>query len=181
QVITIEQEMQTINRDAKCCQKICSALLERVDFTKTAMESLERNPSCYKERFEKQDYFDNWVKLINKLENIKKFAKENTQLHWFKKYVNASEIKNNFVKHIKEFEDICKALDFNTAMYNSKQKEMEAQDVADDIEHLKKTVAELKSSVDQINSKFPGSNVGEKPSVPQIDPEKLSESQLSYN
>ncbi|CAG8741990.1 24696_t:CDS:2, partial [Dentiscutata erythropus] len=173
------EEMLVIYENAKCAQKICSALLERVEYSKTAMESLKRNQHCYEEYFKKQDYYNNWVKFINILEDIKKFAKEVTQLPWYKKYTNGIEIKNKFEKLIKEFEEICEAINFKRTMYNAEKKEMEAKDVTDDLELLKKTVATLKSDIERINSQLPSGNTSEKPSVPRIDPNELKE--LSYS
>ncbi|CAG8607915.1 41972_t:CDS:2 [Gigaspora margarita] len=134
--------MLEIYKNAKCAQKICLQLLEHVEFSKATMESLKRNQHFYKGYFKKPDYYRNWVIFIKILESIKKFAKEVTQLPWYKK-LNAMYYKNKYEKLIKEFEEICNALKFNITTYNTRKKEMEAQDI-DDLKLVKKSSVDLK-------------------------------------
>ncbi|CAG8466706.1 6932_t:CDS:2, partial [Dentiscutata erythropus] len=142
-VTEIANQMQIIQENAKCYNKTCLALLDRIDITQTAVKCLQRNRRTYN-LYRKQDYYDNWVRLINVLENIKKFAEEITQMSCFQVYKNnLDEIKIHYDKNIEQLESVCKDLSLNSVIYDITQKENEIQDVIDDIDLAKKFQSEL--------------------------------------
>ncbi|CAG8479503.1 20802_t:CDS:2 [Cetraspora pellucida] len=114
-VTNILTQMLSIYENAKCNEKICMALLDRVEIAQTA--------------------------------NIRKFSKEVTQLDYFQKFINANAVKDAFKKNIKEFEEVCRDLNLTMAMYNAEQREMEAKNVAEDLEFLKKSMNEMKDEI----------------------------------
>ncbi|CAG8614518.1 10369_t:CDS:2, partial [Scutellospora calospora] len=146
-VTTIVHQLSTIYENAKCNQKICLALVERVEIAQFAVKSLQRQKQANEERFRNQSYYNAWVRFVNVLENIKKFAKEITQLSYFQKFINANAIKDAFEKNIKEFEEVCSDLHFTIAMYDVERREQEAKNVAEDIDLLNKSVDEVKSDL----------------------------------
>ncbi|KAF0426246.1 kinase-like protein [Gigaspora margarita] len=149
-VTNILNQMLQIYENAKCNDKICAALLERVEIAQTAVKSLQRKYQANEKKFRNQDYYYAWVRFVNVLENIRKFAKEVTQLTYFQKFINANAVKDAFEKNIKEFEEVCSDLNFTMALYNAEQREMEAQNVAEDLEILKKSMNDMKDEITEL-------------------------------
>ncbi|CAG8516422.1 12254_t:CDS:2 [Gigaspora rosea] len=149
-VTNILNQMLQIYDNAKCNEKICAALLERVEIAQTAVKSLQRKYQANEKKFRNQDYYYAWVRFVNVLENIRKFAKEVTQLTYFQKFINANAVKDAFEKNIKEFEEVCSDLNFTMALYNAEQREAEAQNVAEDLEILKKSMSDMKDEITEI-------------------------------
>lgn len=137
-VTNIVQQLSTIYENAKCNQKICLVLVERVEIAQYAVKSLQRQKQANEEKFRNQKYYYAFVRFVNVLENIKKFAKEITQLSCFQKFINANAIKDAFDKNISEFENVCSDLHFTIAMYDVERREQEAKNVAEDIDVLNK-------------------------------------------
>ncbi|KAF0435296.1 kinase-like protein [Gigaspora margarita] len=146
-VTNIVQQLSQIYENAKCNQKICLVLVERVEIAQYAVKSLQRQKQANEEKFRNQKYYYAFVRFVNVLENIKKFAKEITQLSCFQKFINANAIKDAFDKNIKEFEDVCSDLHFTIAMYDVERREQEAKNVAEDIDVLNKSMNEVKSNL----------------------------------
>ncbi|CAG8534909.1 20884_t:CDS:2 [Cetraspora pellucida] len=146
-VTNILTQMLSIYENAKCNEKICLALLDRVEIAQTAVKSLQRKYQANEKNFRDQVYYDAWIRFVNVLENIRKFSKEVTQLNYFQKFMNANAVKDAFEKNIKEFEEVCSDLNFTMAMYNAEQREMEAKNVAEDLEILKKSMNEMKDEI----------------------------------
>ncbi|CAG8826708.1 36224_t:CDS:2, partial [Racocetra persica] len=149
-VTNILESMLSIYENAKCNEKICLALLDRVEIAQTAVKSLQRKYQANEKNFRDQNYYYAWVRFINVLDNIKKFSKEVTQLTFFQKFINANAVKDAFEKNIKEFEEVCNDLNFTMAMYNAEQREMEAKNVAEDLEMLKRSMNEMKDEMAEI-------------------------------
>ncbi|CAG8731899.1 13447_t:CDS:2, partial [Racocetra fulgida] len=105
QVTDIVKSLLQTNESAKCNQKICLALIDRVEIAQQAVNSLQRQQLANEKLFRDQDYYYAWVRFITVLENIRKFAKEVTQLSSLQKYISAMTVKEAFDKNIKEFED----------------------------------------------------------------------------
>ncbi|CAG8752646.1 24465_t:CDS:1, partial [Racocetra persica] len=137
-VTNISEKMLSIHKNAECNEKICMALLDRVEIAQTAVKSLQRKYQAYEEYFRNQDYYNTWVKFVNVLDNIRKFAEEVTQLSCLQRVLNPNTVKYAFEKNIKEFEEVCSDLSFTIALYNPKQREMEQKDVAKDLEIMKR-------------------------------------------
>ncbi|CAG8663791.1 2463_t:CDS:2, partial [Cetraspora pellucida] len=146
-VTNILTQMLSIYDNAKCNEKICLALLDRVEIAQTAVKSLQRKYQANEKNFRDQVYYDAWIRFVNVLENIRKFSKEVTQLNYFQKVINANAVKDAFEKNIKEFEEVCSDLKFTIVMYNAEQREMEAKNVAEDFEILKKSMNEMKDEI----------------------------------
>ncbi|CAG8803583.1 1042_t:CDS:2 [Dentiscutata erythropus] len=105
-VMNIHDQMLSIYENATCNEKICSALLDRVEFVHTVVKSkkFELKYHINKEKFRKQDYYYAWIKFVNVLEKIKEFAKEAAQITSFRKFMSAKAVKDACEKIIKEFE-----------------------------------------------------------------------------
>ncbi|CAG8493802.1 15575_t:CDS:2, partial [Racocetra fulgida] len=185
-VTNIYSQMLSIYENAKCNEKICMALLDRVEIAQTAVKSLQRKYKANEKNFRDQNYYYAWVRFVNVLDNIRKFSKEVTQLTYFQKFLNANAVKYSFEKNIKEFEEVCSDLNFTMALYNAEQKEMEAKNVAEDLEIMKKDeikaeirlaiteVTTLMSNANQLGSQIKSGNPVDK-TAPRVDPIELSE------
>ncbi|KAF0541056.1 kinase-like protein [Gigaspora margarita] len=125
-------------KNGKCNQKICLALIDRVEIAQQAVKSLQRQQMENEELFRKQDYYNAWVRFVTVLENINKFVKDVTQLSNLQKYSNANAVKDAFDKNIKEFEVVCKDLDFALAIYDMNKSEVENKKIMEDIDVLTK-------------------------------------------
>ncbi|CAG8523645.1 5347_t:CDS:2, partial [Scutellospora calospora] len=105
QVTEVVKALLLANETAKCNQKICLALIDRVEIAQQAVNSLQRQQLENEKLFRDQNYYYAWVRFITVLENIRKFAKEITQLSSLQKYLSAMTVKETFDKNIKDFED----------------------------------------------------------------------------
>ncbi|KAF0429940.1 kinase-like protein [Gigaspora margarita] len=162
QVTNILNQMLSIYENAKCNERICDALLDRVEIAQTVVKSLQRKYKANEKKFRNQDYYYAWVRIINVLENIRKFAEEITQLTYFQKFMNSNAVKDAFEKNIKEFEEVCSDLNFTMAMYNAEQREMEAKmwqkifsmnDMKDEIN------AEIRLAITEVTTLISNANV----------------------
>ncbi|CAG8443961.1 6766_t:CDS:2 [Dentiscutata heterogama] len=182
-VANVLKQMLDIYDNAKCNEKICAALLDRVEIAQTAVKSLQRKYQANEKNFRNQDYYHAWVRFVNVLENIRKFAKEVTQLTYYQKFINANAVKEAFEKNIKEFEEVCGDLNFTMAMYNAEQREIEAQNVAEDLEILKKSMddmkdeikAEIRLAITEISMDKMGLTLIEEYKAPSVDPKELQD------
>ncbi|KAF0411892.1 kinase-like protein [Gigaspora margarita] len=145
-VSTIIDSIMKAYKNGKCNQKICLALIDRVEIAQQAVKSLQRQQVENEELFRKQDYYDAWVRFITVLENINKFVKEVTQLSSLQKFLNANAVKDAFDKNIKEFEDVCKDLDFTLAIYDRNKRDVENKKIMEDIDVLTKTMRDMNDS-----------------------------------
>ncbi|CAG8669124.1 9133_t:CDS:2, partial [Cetraspora pellucida] len=145
-------------KNGKCNQKICLALIDRVEIAQQAVKSLERQQMENEELFKKQDYYNAWVRFIVVLENTNKFVKEVTQLSSLQKFLTANAVKDAFDKNIKEFEEVCKDLDFTLAIYDRNKKELENKRIMEDINVLTKNMndsfSEQMKELTQLSEKF---------------------------
>ncbi|CAG8554323.1 24112_t:CDS:2 [Gigaspora margarita] len=105
-VSTIVDSIVKAYKNGICNQRICLALIDRVEIAQQAVKSLQRQQMENEELFRKQDYYNAWVRFVTVLENINKFVKEVTQLSNLLKFLNANAVKDAFDKNIKEFEEI---------------------------------------------------------------------------
>ncbi|RHZ63719.1 hypothetical protein Glove_328g19 [Diversispora epigaea] len=146
-VSTVVDKLNIIYENAKCNQKICSALMDRVEIVQQATGSLKRKKKENEKNFSNQQYYNAWIRLTHVLNNINKFAEDVTQQSVFQKYINANAVKAAFDKNIKEFEEACRDLQFSVAMYSDEQREQENKQILEDISMLDKTMNEVSDDV----------------------------------
>ncbi|CAG8517479.1 3457_t:CDS:1 [Scutellospora calospora] len=139
-VSTIIDSIIRTYKNAKCNQKICLALIDRVEIAQQAVNSLQRQQRDNEELFRKQNYYDAWVRFKTVLENIKKFVKEITQLSNLQKFLTANAVKDAFDKNIKEFEEVCNDLNFTLAIYDRNKRDIENKKIMEDIDLLNKVL-----------------------------------------
>ncbi|CAG8694164.1 675_t:CDS:2 [Cetraspora pellucida] len=163
QVAEIVRSLLQTNESAKCNQKICLALIDRVEIAQQAVNSLKRQQLANEKLFRDQNYYYAWVRFITVLGNIKKFAKEVTQLSSLQKYISAMTVKEAFDKNIKEFEDVCNDLHFTLAIYNNERREIETKKVMEDIDILLKNMGNISSDIRLVMKELTqlSTNIGE--------------------
>ncbi|RHZ45178.1 hypothetical protein Glove_688g21 [Diversispora epigaea] len=146
-VTNIVDSLNVIRENAKYNEKICDALLDRVEIVQHAVKSLKRKQQENEDNFREQDYYRAWIRLINVLTSIKKFAKDVTQQTGLQKYANANALKEAFDRNIKEFESVCTDLHFTIALYSAEQREIENKQVLEDINNLGKAMSDIKDEI----------------------------------
>ncbi|KAF0472548.1 kinase-like protein [Gigaspora margarita] len=188
-VSTIVDSIVKAYKNGICNQKICLALIDRVEIAQQAVKSLQRQQMENEELFRKQDYYNAWVRFVTVLENINKFVKEVTQLSNLLKFLNANAVKDAFDKNINEFEEVCKVLGFSLAIYDTINKEIEHKKIMEDIYVLNeimnyvndslneqiKELAQLSEKLDQLMKRTSStdSKLLEAFKEPGIDPQEL--------
>ncbi|CAG8755607.1 16151_t:CDS:2 [Dentiscutata erythropus] len=123
-VTFIVDQMLSISKNATCNEKICTALLNRVEIAQRAVKSFEL-----------------------KYHNINEFAKEITQMTTFQKFMSAKAVKGAYEKNIKEFEEVFNELNFTMTLYGFEQREIDAENLAEDLVFLKKTMNNMKYEI----------------------------------
>ncbi|RHZ77742.1 hypothetical protein Glove_173g21 [Diversispora epigaea] len=146
-VTDIVESLNVIRENAKYNEKICNALLDRVEIVQHAVKSLQRKQQENETNLCDQNYYRAWVKLINVLTSIRKFAKDVTQQAGLRKYLNANVLKEAFDRNIKEFESVCTDLRFTIAVYSVEQREIENKQVLEDINNLGKAMSDIKDEI----------------------------------
>ncbi|CAG8439057.1 4373_t:CDS:2 [Diversispora eburnea] len=149
-VTNVVDGLYTTYDNAKCNKKICLALIDRVEIVQHAVKSLARKQQENEENFRKQTYYRSWIRFVNVLKTIKKFADEISQQSVFQKFLNANAVKDAFDKNINEFEAVCKDLHFTVAMYSEEQKEQESKQVSEDINILGRVMNDIKEDMKNV-------------------------------
>ncbi|RHZ49006.1 hypothetical protein Glove_535g16 [Diversispora epigaea] len=149
-VTSVVDGLYTTYDNAKCNKKICLALIDRVEIVQQAVKSLVRKQQENEENFRNQAYYRSWIRFVNVLKTIKKFADEISQQTVFQKFVNANTVKEAFDKNINEFEAVCKDLHFSLAMYSEEKREQENAQVLEDINILGRAMNDIKEDMKNV-------------------------------
>ncbi|RHZ75105.1 hypothetical protein Glove_217g225 [Diversispora epigaea] len=118
-VMNIVKSLNIICENAKYNERICKALLVRVEIIQHVVNSLLWKKKENVENFREQNYYHAWVRLIDVLTNIENFAKAVTQQAGLQKYSNANFLQQSFDRNIKEFKSVCTELQFKIALYST--------------------------------------------------------------
>ncbi|CAG8777855.1 21047_t:CDS:2, partial [Gigaspora rosea] len=110
-------QMLSIYENAKCNEKICATLLERVEIAQTAVKSLQRKYQANEKNLE--------IKIIIML---------------------GCAVKDAFEKILKNLKNFV-AINLTIAIYNAEQRAMEAKNVAEDLDILKKSMSDMKDEL----------------------------------
>ncbi|RHZ63284.1 hypothetical protein Glove_330g118 [Diversispora epigaea] len=132
----VMESLYTIYDNAKYNKKMCEALLDRIEVVGQATRSLKRRKQENAAKFSSNKYYHAWVRLTHVLGSIKKFAEDITQQSVFQKHLNANAVKVAYDKNIKEFEDVCKDLQFSVYMFPEEQKEEENKQILNELNLL---------------------------------------------
>ncbi|RHZ90114.1 hypothetical protein Glove_8g22 [Diversispora epigaea] len=154
---TVEKVMEslyTIYDNAKCNKKMCGALIDRIEVVEQATKSLKRKKQENAAKFRNKDYYLAWVRFTNVLKNIKVFAKDVTQQSVFQKHLNANAVKAAYDKNIKEFEDVCKDLQFSVYMISEEQREEENEQILNELNLLGWAMSEVSDGMKNISQQI---------------------------
>lgn len=135
-VTDVVDSLYKIYDNAKCNKKICAALIDRIEIVQHAVKSLQRKQQENEQNFRNQSYYRSWVRFVNVLKTIKKFAEEVSKQSVLQKFVNANAVREAFDKNVRELEAVCGDLQFSVAIYSENQREQENKRVLDDINLL---------------------------------------------
>ncbi|CAG8657023.1 9595_t:CDS:2, partial [Funneliformis caledonium] len=103
-ITTLTKEIADAYENVQYNKKTCGALLTTVEDVEFMIRGLIRQKEKNIEKFFSQNYYNSCYKLINCLNQIKKFFNDISQLSGFKKFVSSSNIKETFEKIIKDFD-----------------------------------------------------------------------------
>ncbi|RHZ60880.1 hypothetical protein Glove_350g184 [Diversispora epigaea] len=151
-ITKIVESLNLTRKNAKYNERICNALLDRVEIIQHAVKSLLRKHKENAENFREQNYYHAWVRLIDVLTNIEKFAKDVTQQAGLQKYSNTNVLQQAFDRNIKEFESVCTELQFKIALYSEKQRAIENKQVLEDINNLEKAMSDINDEIKETKS-----------------------------
>ncbi|RHZ83350.1 hypothetical protein Glove_97g77 [Diversispora epigaea] len=140
--------------NAKYNKKMCAALIDRIEVAEQATRSLKRKKQENAENFSRQEYYRAWVRFTNVLKNIKNFAKDITQQSVFQKHFKANVVREAYDKNIKEFEDVCKDLQFSVYMITEEKREQENEQISKELNLLERAMSEVSEEVKNISQQI---------------------------
>ncbi|CAG8450018.1 10162_t:CDS:2 [Dentiscutata heterogama] len=161
------REVNKIYESAECNKELCSIMSDRVALGEFAMKRiLEKNNSEY--YFQK--YFLSFKKFENVLINIKDFTNKVSKLEGFRKFFNATEVKKNYEKLIKDFDTSMNDLQFNIANVDESQN----QKVDESLRGVEETLEKL-DKLDLVTQSVNIAKHSDNVTPQKIDPSELSE------
>ena len=104
--------------------------MDRVETTELVVRTLKR-------RKPENEYYKTFVRLVDVMKKIKSFILDVSQIQGFKKYSNASTIKDRFNSLVREFEDVMTDLHFTMTVSNEEQRRLNQENLNEDIKQLK--------------------------------------------
>ncbi|CAH1765163.1 1259_t:CDS:2 [Entrophospora sp. SA101] len=139
QIQEVINQIQTIYEATQYNKRVCDLLMDRVECLEISLRTLKRNKEDFSKSFLQQHYYDNFLRLINNLNKIKKFISDISLLNGLRKYNhNFYEIKNQFKDIVSEFERVVDQLGFNLGYLLDEQHRKDSDALNEEIDELKK-------------------------------------------
>ncbi|RIA88664.1 kinase-like domain-containing protein [Glomus cerebriforme] len=136
--------------DAEYNKKICDALVDRVELTKPAIESLQRRKQKNEKRLRDEVFYNAFHKFIYVLEEINTYTTDISKIQGFKKYTKASSIKKKFIKLTEDYDKAMNDLHFTMAVANDEQKRIDNEALEEDLAEFNKNLKNVGQVVGEI-------------------------------
>ncbi|CAG8587299.1 13162_t:CDS:2 [Gigaspora margarita] len=125
-------------------------MVDRVKTAECSMDKIVRSIEKNKEDFHKKSYYKAFEKFKNILIQIRDFTKSVSKLKGYKKFLNATDVKNKYDHLTKEFDKCMEELHFAIDVSNAMDRELEAERVDKALEEVEQMLANLGDKVDTI-------------------------------
>src|SRR3954454_18835139 len=134
--ISLINAIMDIYETAEYNQNICEALVGRVKLTENAINALKRRKQKNESKFRDDEYYKAFNRLIYVLDEIKVFTADISNIHGFRKYMEAYFVKDKFQKLTKDYDVAMKDLHFTMAVANEEQRRIDAEALEEDLAEM---------------------------------------------
>ncbi|CAG8673087.1 5847_t:CDS:2, partial [Dentiscutata heterogama] len=143
-------EIYQIYENAECNKELCVIMVDRVKTAECSMDKIVRSIETNKEDFHKKSYYLAFEKFKNILIQIRDFTKSVSKLKGYKKFLNATDVRNKYDHLTKEFDKCMEELHFAIDVSNAIDRKKEAERVDKALKEVEQTLKNLGDKVDTI-------------------------------
>ncbi|RIB28495.1 kinase-like domain-containing protein [Gigaspora rosea] len=134
-VTTLVTEIYQLYENAECNKEICSIMMERAktaEFAMNMMKDKKENEKYYRQK----EYYVAFKKFEICLNKIKHFTDKVSKLKDYKKFFNATKVKNEYEKLTAEYDTCMRDLHFTIAIANERAREDDSKKVDETLTHI---------------------------------------------
>ncbi|RIB15468.1 hypothetical protein C2G38_1578639 [Gigaspora rosea] len=95
-VKALVEEIYQIYENAECNKELCIVMVDRVKLAEFFMDRIVRSIEKKKVDFRDKSYYLAFEKFKNNLTNIKEYCKSVSKLKGYKRFLDATDVKNKF-------------------------------------------------------------------------------------
>ncbi|KAF0530139.1 kinase-like protein [Gigaspora margarita] len=128
-------EIYQLYENAECNKEICSIMMERAktaEFAMNMMKDKKENEKYYQQK----EYYVAFKKFEICLNKIKHFTDKVSKLKDYKKFFNATKVKNEYEKLTAEYDSCMRDLHFTIAIANERAREDDSKKVDETLTHI---------------------------------------------
>ncbi|CAI2195872.1 10223_t:CDS:2, partial [Funneliformis geosporum] len=151
EIANVLNEIVEIVQAAEHNKRTCEALLQRVHAAELAVFDLRIPRNDNKDFFVNNNYLY-LQNLVNVITNIKKFAKEISQMNTLMKHLKAKSVEKTFKELCKEFDNWINLLSFTILVKEKIRAEDEAEQLKSDQDDINKYLIEMGVDVQEIGT-----------------------------
>ncbi|CAJ0866324.1 805_t:CDS:1, partial [Entrophospora sp. SA101] len=124
-VTILAGEIIQVYENAQYNKKICNVFIDRVEAAQLSVKALQRRKEENVKAFQDEIYYKNFVRFTEVLRKVKDFLESISQLHGYKKYLHANNVKEKFKSLTKEFDGVMNDLHFTLTVSAQSQSEID--------------------------------------------------------
>ncbi|KAF0541495.1 kinase-like protein [Gigaspora margarita] len=143
------KEIQQIYEDAEFNSEICLIMKNRVVKAECSVDLIKDTDN--EDQLSEKSYFLAFKSFENVLTRIRDFVKNVSKLKGYKKYFNATEVKNKYLQLTDEFDKCMVDLHFAIDLANKNEREEEAKKVDRALENVEKNLEKIEAQVTEMS------------------------------
>ncbi|CAG8772331.1 23271_t:CDS:2 [Gigaspora margarita] len=151
-VKSLVKEIYQIYEDAEFNSEICLIMKNRVIKAECSVDSIIKDSNNEK-KLREQSYYLAFKSFENVLIKIRDFVRNVSKLKGYKKYLNATEVKNKYMQLTEEFDTCMADLHFAIDVANKSEREEEAKKVDKALDNVEKNLEKLDDKVTSVDDK----------------------------
>ncbi|CAJ0885847.1 16794_t:CDS:10 [Entrophospora sp. SA101] len=137
-VTVLVGEIIKVYENAQYNKKICNAFLDRVEAAQSSVKYLQRRKEENLKTFQDETYYKNFLRFTEVLRQVKAFLEQVTQLHGYKRFLNAGSVKDKFESLAKDFDSVMSDLHFTLTVSAQRQSEIDQKSLKEDLDEMNK-------------------------------------------
>ncbi|CAJ0832249.1 16145_t:CDS:2, partial [Entrophospora sp. SA101] len=135
-VTILAGEIIQVYENAQYNKKICNVFIDRVEAAQLSVKALQRRKEENVKAFQDEIYYKNFVRFTEVLRKVKDFLESISQLHGYKKYLHANNVKEKFKSLTKEFDGVMNDLHFTLTVSAQSQSEIDQKSLKEDLDGM---------------------------------------------
>ncbi len=137
-VATIINEITKIYEDVEYNERICNALMDRVQIAESAIKILNnrKQEKENEKNFRNKEYYSVFVKFIEVMKGIRDFIRNISKLQGYRNFSHANSTRVKFNSLVNDFETVIKDLNFTITIANEEQRRIDQEALAEVIANI---------------------------------------------